>query len=348
MGGTDALSVSHGCACCTRATDLVLALARLLSRRPAPEQVLIEASGVSDPRRIADAVILHGLRLDGIVALADAEAVRSHGEDAMVGPWVRHQLGAADLIVLNKTDLVSRAERNSVRHWLSDVAPGAHSSETSQGRVPVSLVLAGPEADEPAGGSPERPARGGRRIRNSAHGDAPSPTALDGAAFRWWAASLPKPILRGKGVLFLAEDPRHRYVFQLVGGRWSLECGEPWENEPPRSRITLIGRRGDRRTLARHDHRALRGRTGPPRGLRRARHAKLPDRVHRHLLPRPHRRADRAQRIAARATGDRLVPHDHGLHGGPRVGRPLQPGGVARRSASREDGVGGRNSRGTW
>ncbi|HEY9443499.1 MAG TPA: GTP-binding protein [Gemmatimonadales bacterium] len=240
MAGTDALSVSHGCACCTRAGDLLLALARLLSRHPAPEQVLIEASGVSDPRRIADTVILHGLRLDGIVALADAEAVRSHGDDAMVGPWVRHQLGAADLIVLNKTDLVSGAERSSVRHWISDVAPGAHVVETSQGRVPVSLVLAGPDADEPA--VAQRPTGQGR----PAHPEFGAwgctlATPLDGAAFRWWAASLPEPILRGKGVLFLAEDPRRRYVFQLVGGRWSLECGEPWENEPRRSRITLIG-----------------------------------------------------------------------------------------------------------
>src|SRR4029079_14131014 len=148
MAGTDALSVSHGCACCTRAPDLLLALGRLLSRRPEPEQVLIEASGVSDPRRIAEAIVLHGLRLDGIVVLADAEAVRSHGEDAMVGPWVRHQLDSADLIVLNKIDLVSGPERNSVRHWISEVAPEAHIIETSHGRVPVSLVLAGPDADE--------------------------------------------------------------------------------------------------------------------------------------------------------------------------------------------------------
>ena len=241
MAGTDALSVTHGCACCTRATDLVLALGRLLSRRPEPEQVLIEASGVSDPRRIAEAIVLHGLRLDGIVVLADAEAVRSHGEDAMVGPWVRHQLDSADLIVLNKTDLVSGPERNSVRHWISEVAPEAHIVETSHGRVPVSLVLAGPDADEPPvalrrahQGRPAHPEFGSWGCTLDA--------ALDGAAFRWWAASLPEPILRGKGIVFLAEDPRHRYVFQLVGGRWSLERGKPWEDEPRRSRLTLIGR----------------------------------------------------------------------------------------------------------
>jgi G3E family GTPase len=106
--------------------------------------------------------------------------------------------------------------------------------------VPVSLVLAGPDADEPA--VAQRPTGQGR----PAHPEFGAwgctlATPLDGAAFRWWAASLPEPILRGKGVLFLAEDPRRRYVFQLVGGRWSLECGEPWENEPRRSRITLIG-----------------------------------------------------------------------------------------------------------
>jgi G3E family GTPase len=239
--GTDALSVSHGCACCTRASDLLRAIGRLLSRQPAPEQVLIEASGVSDPRRIAEAIVLHGLRLDGIVVLADAEGVRSHGEDAMVGPWVRHQLDSADLIVLNKTDLVSDTERASVRHWISEVAPEAHVVETSHGRVPVSLVLADPETDEPR--AVERRFPPGR----PAHPDFGAwgcnlTTALDGAAFRWWAASLPEPILRGKGILLLAEDPLHRYVFQLVGGRWALERGAPWNDEPRRSKITLIGR----------------------------------------------------------------------------------------------------------
>jgi G3E family GTPase len=240
MVGTDALSVSHGCACCTRAADLVLALGGLLARRPAPEQVLIEASGVADPRRIAETIVLHGLRLHGIVVLADAEAVRSHGEDHMVGPWVRHQLDSADLIVLNKTDLVSGAERASVRHWISEVSSDAHVVETSHGRVPLSLVLAGPDADEPAVAQRRAP------LGRPAHPEFGSwgctlPAALDGAAFRWWAASLPEPVLRGKGVLFLEEDPGRRYVFQLVGGRWSLEAAEPWEEEVRRSRITLIG-----------------------------------------------------------------------------------------------------------
>jgi G3E family GTPase len=112
--------------------------------------------------------------------------------------------------------------------------------ETSHGRVPVSLVLAGADADEPA--VARRPTGQGRPAHPEfgAWGRTLAP-ALDGAAFRWWAASLPEPILRGKGVLFLAEDPRRRYVFQFVGGRWSLEGGEPWENEPRGSRITLIG-----------------------------------------------------------------------------------------------------------
>jgi G3E family GTPase len=43
-------------------------------------------------------------------------------------------------------------------------------------------------------------------------------------------------------VLLLEEDPGRCYVFQLVGSRWSLEAGEPWEQEARRSRITLIGR----------------------------------------------------------------------------------------------------------
>ena len=84
------------------------------------------------------------------MALADAEAVRSHGDHAMVGTLVRHQLGAADLIVLNKTDLVTAAGRTPFATGSPTWPPARAVVEASHGRVPISLVLAGPDADEPA------------------------------------------------------------------------------------------------------------------------------------------------------------------------------------------------------
>src|SRR5262249_43646371 len=64
--------------------------------------------------------------------------------------------------------------------------------------------------------------------------------ALDGDAFRALVAALPEGVLRGKGVLFLKEDPDHRFVFQLVGKRWSVKRDAAWE-DVPRTRLVLLG-----------------------------------------------------------------------------------------------------------
>ena len=241
-GGT--VTLADGCICCARSTELVLALAGLRSRRLPPDQILIEASGMSNPRRIAESVGLGGLRLDGTVVVVDAEAVRTHALDRIIGAPLRQQLLAADLIVLNKVDQVTEMEKNAVCDWISELVPAARLVETSHGRVHLPLVLS-QEREEPAWpASPSsvtlaEPILGDPEYGSWACGfDDP----LDGAAVRWWAANLPDGILRGTGVLFLEEDPLHRYDFHLVGSRWTLERDTLWGREPPRSRMVLIGR----------------------------------------------------------------------------------------------------------
>jgi G3E family GTPase len=229
-GGGDTVLVPSGCVCCSGVSELVLALAGLSSRPVPPHQILIETSGVADVSRVAEAVGARGLRLDAVLVLADAEAVRSHGGHNLVGAPVRRQLAAADLIVLNKTDLVSELEKLSVTDWISELVPMARVVETSRGRVPEALVLAQVQPT-PTLGDPGLASWAWTR-------DA----ALDGPALRWWTANLPHAVLRGRGVLQLREDPVHRYVFQLVGVRWTLERDAPWGHEPPRSYLVLIGR----------------------------------------------------------------------------------------------------------
>jgi G3E family GTPase len=238
--GGAAVSLANGCVCCTRTTELLLALAGLRSRPLPPHQILIEADSVSDPGRIAEAVGLHGLRHDSTVVIADAEAVRTHAADRVIGGPVRHQLAAADLVVLNKTDLVTQVEKSAVCDWISELVPTARVVETSYGRVPVPLVLAEDESNAPARVM-------GLRDPSAADLEYASwawahDKALDEPAFRWWAANLPEGTLRGEGVLYLEGDPLHRHVFHLVGSRWTLERDALWGKKFPRSHLVLIGR----------------------------------------------------------------------------------------------------------
>jgi G3E family GTPase len=244
------ISLNRGCICCARQTEFVLTLARLRSRVAPLDHVLVEASGISDPARIAEHADLHGFRLEAIIAVADAEAVRSHAASALNGGRVRQQLTAADMLVFNKVDLVSEREKQSVRDWLAEVAPAARVVEATYARIPASLVLDWAGERSPAIGrvrdlEPTRLAGGGAEVDREygswswSRGD-----ALEEGAFRWWVASLPQALLRGKGVVYFGADPTRRYVFHLAGRRWSLDIDQGFEDEPTRSRLVLLGPSG--------------------------------------------------------------------------------------------------------
>jgi G3E family GTPase len=283
-GQTDGtIALTNGCVCCSLAGGFIVALGALREREPPPEHVIVEASGVSDPHKIAQYGYLPGYRLDGTVVVADAEAVRARAADKYVGAQVRQQLLSADLLVLNKTDLVSAADKAAVRDWLQTLVPAARIVEAAQGRVAVPLLLGGDEADRPlraaaavladdggpapdatsaggaasirgAGPAPARdagpvpetaPARGHlpahRPERDYASWSYAAAGPLDGAAFRALVGALPEGVLRGKGVLLLAEDPDQRFVFQLVGKRWSIKRDAAWGDALPGTRLVLLG-----------------------------------------------------------------------------------------------------------
>jgi G3E family GTPase len=239
------IALTNGCVCCSLAGGFVVALSALREREPPPEHVIVEASGVSDPHKIAQYGHIPGYRLDGTVVVADAEAVRQRAADRQIGAQIRQQLLGADLIVLNKSDLVSESEKAAVRDWLRALVPAARIVEAAQGRVAVPLLLGSEEADGP----PRTGAEGA--LHGAAHAHEPDRDytswsyagegALDGDAFRALLAALPEGVLRGKGIVSLQEDPDHRFVFQLVGKRWSVKRDAAWGDAPPRTRLVLLG-----------------------------------------------------------------------------------------------------------
>jgi G3E family GTPase len=219
--------------------ELIQALARLCGRSEPPDHILIEANGMSDPRATIDAVDLRGLTLDAILVVADADAIRTHAQDPVVGLAVRQQLLAADLIVVNKTDLVSEAERGAVREWLSELAPMARMVDTTYSRLPPALVMASTYEPGTAPAVTEADLVVANRRFGLWEWSAGEP--LHGAAFRWWAATLPSTVLRGAGVVCLEEDPSHRYVFRLIGAKWTLVRDGAWGTDAPHCRLLLIG-----------------------------------------------------------------------------------------------------------
>src|SRR5207244_6089943 len=136
----DTIALTNGFVCCSIGDDLTTALIGVLES-PAPfDAVVIEASGVSDPWRIAQVALADpALSLDGIVVLVDASACLAHAVDPLLADSLQRQLKAADLVVINKTDLVDADERLRVRDWLATIVKSP-CFETAQADLPMPLL----------------------------------------------------------------------------------------------------------------------------------------------------------------------------------------------------------------
>ena len=136
-------SLSNGCICCGRNQGLVEQLEELLAARADIDHIVIEASGAADPSRIMDTVrharFSGRLRADAVVTVVDAAGF----EDAVAAApgLAQAQVGAADLLVLNKTDLVDRSRLDAWRaRW---TFADTRIVETTQARVPFGILFAG-------------------------------------------------------------------------------------------------------------------------------------------------------------------------------------------------------------
>ena len=243
------IALSNGCICCSIRDDLALALLQLRQDRPELDHILIEASGISDPVGISEALFRPDMaahfRVDSIVAVVDAEAYP--GLDFQDGELVLRQAAVADLVLLNKCDVASQEARQQLQCDIADTAPHARLYPTSQAEIPAAILFE--PRDIQAGFSQAAHAHrhdhahpGGDTLPHGFSSRAwQFEAALDLLAFTAFVRGLPKAIYRGKGILHFDQQPEHRAVFHLVGKRSSIERERRWSVRP-QSRLVLIGR----------------------------------------------------------------------------------------------------------
>src|SRR5687768_13941662 len=140
-GASDGVvSLSNGCICCSLEGDLLRTLATLLRRDPRPEFIVIETSGVADPsdivRNLMDPVIWREAPLETVLCVVDATTPPPTLSDALL----RSQLRAADVVALNKVDLVDAAARAQLRDAVRMLHPAAVVVDALHGEVPAALL----------------------------------------------------------------------------------------------------------------------------------------------------------------------------------------------------------------
>lgn len=228
------MTLSNGCVCCSIGGGFIETLSKVLDNEVSFDHIIIEASGVGDPWRIAEiALIEPGLRLNAVIALADASRVESLLMDARVGDTVRNQFERCDIVLLNKIDLLSRTEARAANAAVARLRDGIRIMETSKYTMP----------DLPKG-----PQGAVSRFRAAEVFD-----AIDHERqFRRWSyrridafnrdrfekalTQLPPQLLRLKGPCYFAGDAQPS-LLQMVGQDWSITSPP---NELPEHGCTML------------------------------------------------------------------------------------------------------------
>ncbi len=212
--GAGSLALTDGCACCALGDDLALALQMLRARTPAPDAVIIEASGIADPWRIAQVAMEEpGFALEPLVVVVDAAALPRQLADPATAGSIRMQLGFAELVVLNKAD--DPADAAAAAALVTAIRPEARQVATRNGAVDPAVLE-----------FPPPPRRRASRLRaddghgfRAVHWRCPGP--LDPARLRTALAALPRSVLRVKG--FFAMGPEAApHLLQYAAERWAV------------------------------------------------------------------------------------------------------------------------------
>lgn len=143
----DTTALTNGCVCCQIGDDLGRALVDVIEAQTPFDAVVIEASGVSDPWRIAQiGMAAPELSLEGVIVLVDASAAARQAADPLLADTLARQVKSADLVVVNKADIASAEALAAAKAWVDATAPGTPCIETVEAAVPLALLAEVPHA----------------------------------------------------------------------------------------------------------------------------------------------------------------------------------------------------------
>ncbi len=263
--------LANGCICCTVADDFVPTLLGLIDRPDPPDHIVIETSGLALPKPLVQAFNWPGLRtrvtVDGVVAVIDGPAVAAGrfadspeavaaqraadptlDHDSPLAELFEDQLACADLVVVNKADLMADGDRRAIDTVLdAELRPGVKRIAASHGRLPASVVLGlDAAAEDDLAARPSHHDQGEHDHDDFesfvvAFGAVADPASL---AERLAALAAEHDILRVKG--FVAVDGvERRCVVQGVGPRIERYFDRPWRpDETVASALVVIGLKG--------------------------------------------------------------------------------------------------------
>ena len=218
--GGDTISLTNGCVCCSIAGGAARGMVDAMQRTPAPDAIVVEGSGVSDPYALAQVTAaVPSLALEGIVTVVDAAEAHRMDQDYLM----RRQVTAADLILLNKTDLVSEEMAERRAHDLRSIAPRAQVVRTVDCSVPARVVLDPSRTTYDWLWETETEVNFNETDHAFCTMAFNAPWPVDRTALESNLANMPAGVLRAKGFIYFKDRPKEPCLLQMVGRRWTLE-----------------------------------------------------------------------------------------------------------------------------
>ncbi|KAB8335664.1 GTP-binding protein [Scytonema tolypothrichoides VB-61278] len=268
----DMVELSNGCICCTINDGLVDAVYRVLEREEHIDYMVIETTGVADPLPIILTFLGTELRdftnLDSILTVVDAETFnREHFQSEAA----LKQITYGDIVLLNKTDLITSEKLDELEAYIHEVKTGAKILKTTYGQVALPLILGvelTPKDEYTSVAEDTHEHHHGHTHEHDHHHDHEhnhehhhhdhghhshhlendgfisvsfqSERPFDVHKFEYFLnEEMPQDVFRAKGILWFS-DSNLRHIFQLSGPRYNLK-GDEWLT-PPKNQLVFIGR----------------------------------------------------------------------------------------------------------
>ena len=247
------VEMSNGCICCTVRGDLLRSLFQLLEHRSKFDTLMIETTGLADPAPVVqtffiDERIKNEFQLNGVVTVVDAKHIWQQIDRS---PEAREQIAFADMVLLNKIDLINPEDLQELEYKLRVLNGAARVYQTRNSDVEIDKVLKLRSLDleikAQEHDDDHRHTEDIATVAITASGD------IDGLKLSQWfrglLAEFGERMMRMKGILNLRRDP-DQFVFQGVHLLFEGRPGRPWaEDEQRLNRLVFIGRDLDREKI---------------------------------------------------------------------------------------------------
>ena len=254
----ETLELSNGCICCSIDEEggLTGALNKLAHIGSRLDYIVIEASGLAEPRELATSLRLiknNYCHFDALINIVDAENFEKNNKTS---DTIMDDLGISDIIIINKTDLVSDEKLSDIEKAIRLVAPKSRLLKSTHGQVDFRLLM---NVDNKI--SAQLPLGSGHdhdhdhEDHQHLHDQFQSISfqtskPLDPQKIEEWAKNIDANIFRAKGIIFFGmKGMGQKFIFQAVGQRYALKLDEWTLNQTPQTNLVIIGTNLDKQKI---------------------------------------------------------------------------------------------------